>query len=251
MPRPTLYDHPKFHRLVYVLQIPEPQALGLLEYMWRVAYASGNAVIGDELDVEIAAKWWGERGVFCRAVVSVGLLDALDDGKFAVHDLEHHAPAYVRDRRRKELKRRETHHVVRGSSAELRGRVEECPPTPTPAPAPTHKENTVSVTGPAKRRTKVADQLPGFDAFWAAYPRKVGKGNAERAWAAIAPDELLARRITRAVSDHIAAWRDRGTEPEYIPHPATWLNARRWEDELTTTTTGAPTHDAMGRKILG
>jgi hypothetical protein len=67
MPRPTLFDHPKFHRLVYILKIPEPQVLGLLEYMWRVGYASGNPVIGDAIDVEIAAKWWGEPGLFAGA----------------------------------------------------------------------------------------------------------------------------------------------------------------------------------------
>jgi hypothetical protein len=67
MPRPTLFDHPKFHRLVYILKIPEPQVLGLLEYMWRVGYASGNPVIGDAIDVEIAAKWRGEPGLFAGA----------------------------------------------------------------------------------------------------------------------------------------------------------------------------------------
>jgi hypothetical protein len=82
MPRPTLFDHPKFHRLVHLLGIPEPHVLGHLEYLWRVGYSSGEPVIGDELDVEIAAKWCGERGAFVRALCDerVRLLDKTTDG---------------------------------------------------------------------------------------------------------------------------------------------------------------------------
>ena len=68
----------------------------------------------------------------------------------------------------------------------------------------------------------------GFDRFWAAYPRKVGKGAAERSFERIRPDAALLDGILRAIETQRQSdtWL-RG----YIPNPATWLNQRRWEDE--------------------
>jgi hypothetical protein len=36
-------------------------------------------------------------------------------------------------------------------------------------------------------------------------------------------------------------------EIQFVPHPATWLNAQRWEDEITAPTTNVMN---MGRRIL-
>jgi len=72
------------------------------------------------------------------------------------------------------------------------------------------------------------DYSPDFLTFWAAYPRKVGKGSAWRAWKHERPSlavvlESLSWQVTQP------QWtKDGGT---YVPHPATWLNQRRWEDE--------------------
>lgn len=68
----------------------------------------------------------------------------------------------------------------------------------------------------------------GFDRFWAAYPRKVGKGAAERSFERIRPDAALLDGMLRAIETQRQSdtWL-RG----YIPNPATWLNQRRWEDE--------------------
>src|SRR5438309_1928780 len=106
MPRPTLFDHPKFQRLVFDLRMPEPHVLGHLEYLWRVGHQSGNPVIGDEIDVEIAAKWVGDGGVLAKALVEVHLLDRLDDGRLAIHDLLDNCPEYVKRRAKREKERR-------------------------------------------------------------------------------------------------------------------------------------------------
>lgn len=69
----------------------------------------------------------------------------------------------------------------------------------------------------------------GFDAFWERYPRKAGKGDARKAFG---------RALRRAGSDVVVleglvrllpAWA-RG-DPQFIPHPATWLNRDGWEDD--------------------
>lgn len=71
----------------------------------------------------------------------------------------------------------------------------------------------------------------GFERFWEAYPRKKSKGQAERAWKSIGPDQVLIGRISSAldIAKTSVDWsRDGG---RYIPYPATWLRARGWEDE--------------------
>jgi hypothetical protein len=71
-----------------------------------------------------------------------------------------------------------------------------------------------------------------FDRFWTAYPRKVGKQDAVKAWGKLKPDEELVGTILLAIDAQKAgdAWmRDKG---QYIPHPATWLNGGRWLDEV-------------------
>jgi len=73
---------------------------------------------------------------------------------------------------------------------------------------------------------------PNFDIFWAACPRKVGKGAAERAWRKIAPDESLAMRIVQAMTEQRAQEQWKRDGGKFIPHPSTWLNEKRWEDEI-------------------
>lgn len=70
---------------------------------------------------------------------------------------------------------------------------------------------------------------PGFARFWQAYPRKTAKQNALAAWKRLAPGESLLAAILEALEKHKDSeqWR-RGI----ITHPATWLNQRRWEDEV-------------------
>ncbi len=72
-----------------------------------------------------------------------------------------------------------------------------------------------------------------FDRFWKVYPKKVGKGAAEKAFAKYKPTEELTETMIKAVeaAKRSTAWLREGGQ--YIPNPATWLNQRRWEDELT------------------
>src|SRR5438067_449769 len=106
MARPGFENHPKFLRLIHILRVPEPHALGYCECMWRVAYQNGDAVLGDGLAVELAAKFPGKPGTLVKALVKVGLIDALMGGKYAVHDLLDHAPEYVAGRAAKEAERK-------------------------------------------------------------------------------------------------------------------------------------------------
>lgn len=35
-----------------------------------------------------------------------------------------------------------------------------------------------------------------------------------------------------ALANHLKYWKFKGTDKEFIPYPATWLNQMRWLDEL-------------------
>lgn len=69
----------------------------------------------------------------------------------------------------------------------------------------------------------------GFADFYAKYPRKVARAEAEKAWSKIDPDEGLRGRIMAALLSNGFDYREDG---RFIPHPATWLNQARWDDEL-------------------
>ncbi len=69
----------------------------------------------------------------------------------------------------------------------------------------------------------------GFETFWDRYPLKVGKGAAEKSWKRqkLTPllNEILGALLTQKAS---AKWHEESGR--FIPHPATWLNQKRWED---------------------
>ena len=85
---------------------------------------------------------------------------------------------------------------------------------------------------PPLKGGRVRNDLNGhskdFDAFYAAYPRHVGRRAAEKAYkAALSRGEvgdILAGAMAYAASV-------KGKEAQYIAHPATWLNADRWLDQ--------------------
>ena len=68
-----------------------------------------------------------------------------------------------------------------------------------------------------------------FDVFWQAYPKKVGKIAAKKAFDRVkVPVETLVQAIDQQKCSE--QWcKDNG---QYIPNPATWLNQGRWEDEV-------------------
>lgn len=69
-----------------------------------------------------------------------------------------------------------------------------------------------------------------FDAFWKAYPKKQGKGYAEKAWREMKPplDQVLEALDKQKRS---AEWKkDNG---QYIPYPAKWLKGKYWENEMS------------------
>ena len=70
-----------------------------------------------------------------------------------------------------------------------------------------------------------------FEQFWAVYPKRIGKGAAYRSWLKIKPNNGILKIIINSIEKqkHCDQWKRDGGQ--FIPHPATWLNQSRWEDE--------------------
>jgi hypothetical protein len=74
--------------------------------------------------------------------------------------------------------------------------------------------------------------MTAFADFYALYPRKKSRGDAEKAWkqalkAGHDPEEIMAG-LKRNLAD--ISKRD----PQFIPYPATWLRSQAWADEPDT-----------------
>lgn len=112
---------------------------------------------------------------------------------------------------------------------ETQGSLDELTETPEVSPTlPLGREG----MGRESKRPSSSPAAPSmeFDQFWAQYPRKVGKLAAQKAFS-------RATKLTTVESIH-SALRNlqqemRGKDQQFIPHPATWLNQGRWDDEPT------------------
>ena len=96
---------------------------------------------------------------------------------------------------------------------------------------PTHIQHnkTVKTKENSKDKKTNGDESPEFLEFWNLYPKKVARKDAAKAYRKIKPDEHAA--IMRNVPVFC-----KDKDPQFIPYPASYLNKRRWEDELMNKT---------------
>jgi hypothetical protein len=128
------------------------------------------------------------------------------------------------------------------------GRVER-----TRGPRSENARNSIELKGELKKHTltrieRVPDRVPdritetratSFDEFWTIYPRKTSKEAARRSFAKLNTDDIAAvmdgvkflahchRRALDAQPDDAGRLRVK----RFTPHPSTWLNAGRWQDD--------------------
>ena len=89
------------------------------------------------------------------------------------------------------------------------------------------------------------DNNNSFDRFWVEYPRKVSKKKAWDIWKRLKPTPELAEKIIESVklAKQTPQWKkDNG---QFIPHPSTYLNQERWNDELGSPKTKVGKYDHL------
>lgn len=97
------------------------------------------------------------------------------------------------------------------------------------------KGNTLSLSLSLDSSQLSKDNICAFEEFWKEYPRKINKKKSETAYKAalkgINHEQLINHTRKFAEAHKIA-----GTEKQFIPHATTWLNGKRWEDDLSDIT---------------
>jgi hypothetical protein len=160
-----------------------------------------------------------------NALVASGLWDLVDGG-IRFHDWCEYQPSAseylkkreeISEKRAKAANKRWSHanDDANAMQNDANGMQTVCPePEPEPEPFTSKEVNTIGDSA--------------FDEFWSFYPRKIGKGGAKKTW------EKITRRVKPEVI--IEGARRMASDPnlpetQFIPHPSTWLNEGRWDDE--------------------
>ncbi len=216
MKRGTI-EHPKTKKLSRVLGICLAQAVGHLEALWH--YTQKYAIQGDIgkwTDDEIAkgALWEKDVQKFMQAMIQVGWIDQDNEYRLLVHDWEDHADQSVKktlDNKHLEFLRptgwNDSIHMER-----------TFPPTP-------------GLDRLGKERKEGECEGKNFERFWEVYPKRVSRGQAEKAWKALSPNEQLIESILQAITRAKTSEMWRKESGKFIPYPATWLRAKGWLDE--------------------
>lgn len=100
--------------------------------------------------------------------------------------------------------------------------------------------NMINTNTPLPPQGDASENVKGFEKFWAAYPRKVAKKPALRAWQKAKPDD----KKLAAILDGLEQWKqcpnwlkDGGA---FVPYPAKFLNQEYWMSPPTTQKEEAP-----------
>ena len=71
-----------------------------------------------------------------------------------------------------------------------------------------------------------------FETFWTIYPRKIGKGAAKAAF-----EKACKKESPETIIEVAGFYANKSDLPDlqFIPHPSTWLNQERWNDDLNAS----------------
>lgn len=238
----STWDDPWFSELapdakllfLYLITNRRTTACGVFEITLRaIAFETGIGQSGDIEDVLAELKdrvtWWPEHQVIFVKNFYRWQSDATNKGNFrigAIRALSEFAPEVIAT---------VTHVYPELNDGEVSH------PQPIPIPSPSDgEEETVTVeeeeTDTETGEEEVAEEKTiarvvepdRFEQFWREYPRKTAKDDARKAFKKRNPDAELFRVMMAALARQ-KQWRQ--WQEGVIPHPATWLNGSRWEDE--------------------
>src|SRR5262245_37189711 len=171
-------------------------------------------------EIAMALDWEGDPAALIYAFIQSGLLENHPEHRLVVHDWADHAENTVR----KCIKRKGLSFVSKhvGTSPDMSRQV-------APALCPLPKPFALCPLPDLSLATLARTPANEFDEFWKAYPVHEGKQRARKAWAKLKPPPLRAILEALEWQRRLPKWAEDGGR--YVPHAATYLNGRRWEDE--------------------
>lgn len=154
--------------------------------------------------------------------------------KFSVWDHENLINLRLEETRQKQL----NHSEKQSNRAKVRWENHNAAAYPVAMPERCSSSSSSSSTSkdnnpptPRKRGMVYADD---FLIFWKAYPKKVGKDAALRAWKGRTGTRPVVAELVAAIQKQAQSDQWQKENGQYIPNPATWLNQGRWADEVET-----------------
>ena len=256
--------HPKTRKAARLAGVSVPTLVGHLHLIWHWALdfaQEGNLSGYEPWQVEDAAMWEGAEGALFDALRLAAYTEVNNDSVCALHDWHDYAGKLIERRRADAARKRgetaKNPPAPRPNSplppTELQRNSDGTPTegaqnpsvTLTVTSTVTNNEESLAPDGASKRPDLTSidggkkpkapsDHERRFNRFWAIYPKKRSKQDAWKAWQRIKPDGDLTERIIEAVKA-LSKSRDWQKENgQFIPYPATWLNAGGWEDEIAT-----------------
>jgi hypothetical protein len=208
--RADLFTHPKVVRIASALKADTLRTVGGLMSVWCLFDAHSESGHLDGYSPQVLdshLRWEG----FADAMMSVGWLHyeaekGLDLPRFDAHNGQSSKRRVMDSERKRSVRKMSANDADKKRTREEKRR-EDINHTNSDA---------------AERR---------FDAFWIAYPKKVGKDAASKAFKKRKVDGELFGKMLDAIEKQkqTPAWtKDAG---QFIPNPATWLNQGRWMDQ--------------------
>jgi hypothetical protein len=228
--------------------------------LWTLAGSwSGEQLTDGFIPASLIARLGGSEPA-ALALVDAGLWETVPNG-YQFHDWEAHnqTKAQVEESRELWRMKKEKQRAYRTSTVkddvslidesvslgvslgdtlgdslgESLGESRESPGTRTKEQGTRNKEQ-----GTGKEVLKKEDE--NFCLFWQAYPRKAGKAQARVSFAKVS--KACDPRIIITAAERFAL--DPNREDQFTPHPTTWLNQGRWDDDPLPAK-GGKFHDTM------
>jgi hypothetical protein len=219
-----LHTKPEVLQLADLLETSENEVVGLLVRFWLWADANLSPECPTVVGTTSGLNRVVGRDGFAEAMVSTGWLIA-DNGSVSVPNYDHHLSQSAKQRaleaKRKRKQRAKMSRTCPGTSGTKGGTREE-------------KRREEKKEPP---KSPKGDQW--FDAFWASVHLKVGKANAEKAFAKAVKRVAQEREcLMHEAAEHIVermkafARTPQANPADHSPvHPATWLNGGRYDDD--------------------
>ena len=201
--------------------------------LWAVAGAYASQYLTEGFVPKWYVNSWPNGPKLAAKLVLAGLWKCSEDG-WIFHQWSERQPskeqveqdreqARQRQQKYRDAKRRNARSFI-VSNAVTNGVTHAVTSPSPPRPDPSLPLSTKDLSS--------ADALDVFDLFWELYPKKEAKGAAAKAFKA-AVKKAGADKVIDGLKAQLPMLVK--TERQFIPLPATWLNAERWADEVAPT----------------
>ena len=206
-----IFDKVEVYTLAESLQIDADSVVGKLCRIW--SWFDVNTVDGVTPSVTKALldRYCGNAG-FCDAMISVKWM-AENDGNIFLPNYDRHNSQTAKDR---------ALGAKRAAKHKKNKDLEETKSNATTNAKPLAKSK-------IEKRREDNIYTADFESFWKAYPRHESKSQAMKSWKATKPDLQIVLKAIE-IQKQGDQWKR-----NIIPHASTWLNQRRWEDQIPVT----------------